>query len=67
MKQVFKKLYKAIPMKKSLFSCMKCIYSPTENSYKHPYFKGIFRCSVDKRHPFTVKHYGFQVENEILG
>jgi FkbM family methyltransferase len=66
MKKALKHFYNVIPMKKQLFSFFKHFYSPSENIYKHLHFKGDFDVLVDEKHPFKLRHYGFQIENEVF-
>jgi FkbM family methyltransferase len=64
MKKKFKYLYKLIPFKKQLFSVLKKLKLPP-SIYKHLYFEGVFRAKFDS-YSFLIRHYGFQLENEIF-
>lgn len=65
MRKFFKTLYKTIPFKKQIFVFLRKIYLPPEKIYRHLYFKGIFNLRIkDKK--FRIKHYGFQLENELF-
>lgn len=64
MKNVIKYIYKVIPFKQQVFSFFKYFNLP-ENIFKHLYFKGIFRVNFD-HYSFLIKHYGFQIENEVF-
>jgi len=66
MKKIFKFLYHAIPFKKELFSILRIIWSPPFNIYKHLHFKGVFRVKIFNGVSFNIKHYGYQIENEIF-
>lgn len=64
MKKTFKYLYTLIPFKKQVFSVLKKIKLPA-SIYKHLYFEGIFKVKFDSN-SFLIRHYGFQLENEIF-
>lgn len=66
MKKILKYLYSIIPFKKEVFSLLKLIWRPSESVYRHFYFKGVFKVSIDTNHSFKIKHYGFQLENDIF-
>lgn len=66
MKQALKQFYDLLPAKKQLFSALKQVYIPSENIYKHLHFKSVFDVNIDKNNSFKLKHYGYQVENEIF-
>lgn len=64
--KVLKKLYDAVPFKRTLFSALKTVWSPGENIYRHLHFKGIFEVTVDREASFRIKHHGFLIENEVF-
>lgn len=66
MKSDLKQFYNIVPLKKQLFSYLKHFYSPSESVYKHLHFKGDFDVLIDEEHSFKLRHYGFQIENEIF-
>lgn len=66
MKKTLKALYDLLPFKKEVFSALKLVWSPKESIYRHLHFKGVFKVSIDKTRNFKVRHYGYQVENEIF-
>ena len=65
-KSLLKKLYKVFPFKKEIFNLLKLVWKPKESIYRHLHFTGVFRVSIDKEHSFKIKHYGYQLENEIF-
>lgn len=65
-KTIVKQVYDVFPFKKEIFTLSKHFVSPSENIYKHLHFKGVFKVPVDNSHLFYLKHYGFQIENEIF-
>jgi FkbM family methyltransferase len=65
-KKGIKKIYKLIPFKKHFFSGLKKIWRVPESVYKHLTFTGVFKVIIDKNQSFLLKHYGFQIENEIF-
>lgn len=66
MHKIFKYIYNILPFKKEFFSFLKLFWKPKEHVYKHLHFKGIFKIKVDKNCSFKMKHYGFQVENDVF-
>ena len=69
MKKKIKYLYKLIPFKKEIFCILKLIYKPSPEIYKHLYFWNVFKVKVKvkvKDKTFKMKHYGYQIENEIF-
>lgn len=66
MKQLLKNLYKKFPLKKEFFSLLKIFWMPSEGIYKHLHFKGVFKVRLNATRTFLLKHYGFQIENEIF-
>lgn len=66
MKKIFKLIYKLIPFKYQLFTLLKKIYTPSESVYQHLYFKGDFSVTIDGNKKFKLRHFGFQIENEIF-
>ena len=59
MKIILKKLYDIIPFKKELYIIIKKIY-------KHLHFVGNIKIDVDKNKSFKIRHYGYQLENELF-
>lgn len=66
MKSLFKFVYNIIPFKKYFFQVLKKVYSPPKNIYQHLYFNGIFSVNIDAKNTFKIKHFGYQIENELF-
>ncbi len=66
MKRFFKKLYQLIPFKKYIFLTIRSFGTPGKKIYKHLYFKGVFNVKVEDRKYFKIRHFGFEVENELF-
>ena len=66
LKQALKAIYELIPFKKNIFLFVKKFWSPPENIYKHLHFKGVIDIPISLEKKFKIRHYGFQVENEIF-
>lgn len=64
MKAVLKKIYQTLPFKKELFSLLRVFRLP-QSVYKHLYFEGVFKVNVNSK-TFRIRHYGFELENEIF-
>src|ERR1700741_4140089 len=66
MKKLFQTLYHFLPFKHQIFAALKLVWKPSESVYRHLHFKGILKVKIDHKHSFKIKHYGFQLENEIF-
>jgi FkbM family methyltransferase len=66
LKEVLRQLYSLVPLKKQLFMAMRLFWVPSERVYKHLYFRGPFRVRIDRNHSFYLRHYGYQIENEVF-
>lgn len=47
-------------------SLVKIVFHPGERIYRHLYFQGDITVSIDTSHSFRIRHYGYQVENDIF-
>ncbi len=65
MKQLIRGIYKKLPYKQPFFELLKN-FKPGENIYKHLHFEGDFKVQVDDSHSFSMKHYGFELENNLF-
>jgi FkbM family methyltransferase len=65
-KKPFLKLYGLIPFKRELFSIIRFLYVPSERIFRHLYFKGRFKVTIDAQHAFLMQHYGsgFAMESD---
>ena len=66
MKKLFKSLYSLIPFKARLFPIIRKVFHPSEKISRHLHFKGIFKVPVKGNVSFLMRHYGYQVENDIF-
>lgn len=66
MKKIFKLLFSVIPFKKQLLTFIRFVFNPGENIYRHLYFKDIFKVPVTETESFMMRHYGYQLENDIF-
>lgn len=66
MKTFLKKAYGVMPLKKEVFSLLKTVWHPNEDTYRHLHFHGVFKVKVNNTSSFKIRHYGFFVENEIF-
>lgn len=55
-----------MPFKQPLFKLLKNFAAPNESVYKHLHFEGDFKVRVDAAHSFRIRHYGFELENELF-
>lgn len=65
-KQLLKNIYNVIPFKRNLFRIIKSVASLPPSIFKHLHFKGDIIVKVDKNHNFKIRHYGYQIENELF-
>ncbi len=65
MKKIARWLYNRIPWKKHLFAGIKKIFTPSPAVFQHLHFRDIFQVAVDHTQ-FKIRHYGYQVENELF-
>jgi FkbM family methyltransferase len=54
-----------MPLKRELFTALRRVWSPPPSVYEHLHFQGDFETSV-AGHPFKMRHYGFEVENDVF-
>ena len=66
MKEILKKLYDAIPLKKQLFETVRFFGVPPYSVYKHLHFTGIIKLKVDKKAWFKMQHHGTEIENDLF-
>ena len=66
MKKLIKVIYRILPFKKHLFLLIKQFGIPSHNIYQHLHFVDNIGVKVDDAKSFKIRHYGFQVENEIF-
>lgn len=66
MKKFLKETYKRIPFKQPLFNVVKKVVTPSESLYRHLHFEGDFPVEIDDAHKFLIRHYGFELENEVF-
>lgn len=63
---LIKFVYKCLPFKKHLFLLIKFFYKPDKKIYQHLYFNGVFKVKVDSNTYFFMKHYGYELENDLF-
>src|SRR5687768_1967400 len=66
MKKILKHAYRLIPFKHVFLRGLRKIWVPPRKVYQHLYFKGAFKVPVGKERFFRMKHYGYQLENDIF-
>ncbi|MGH9763664.1 MAG: FkbM family methyltransferase [Blastocatellia bacterium] len=66
MKRLLKRLYEIVPFKKQFYSLLKLTWTPNERIYRHLHFRGLFEVRIDRDHCFRLRHYGYQIENQIF-
>ena len=66
MKNFLKKVYRVLPFKKHLFLIVKWFWTPNHNIYKHLNFIDNIKVKISDTKSFNIRHYGFQIENEMF-
>jgi len=66
MKKMFKTLISGAPIKSKVFMLLRKFWRPGSSIYKHFHFIGIISVPIDGKKSFKMKHYGYQVENDIF-
>ena len=65
-KKMLLNFYGLLPLKRELFTIIRFLHIPSENVFRHLYFKGIFKVKIDSAHYFLMQHYGsgFAMESD---
>ena len=66
LKSILKSIYRAIPFKHQIYVLVRSIWRPPQRVYQHLHFVGTMKVKVDNQHSFRMRHYGYQLENEIF-
>lgn len=66
MKQIVRRLYSLVPFKQKMFTIVRSIFRPGKHLYKHLHFKGDFEIQVAEGHSIKMRHFGYELENEIF-
>jgi len=66
MKALLKKVYALVPFKREFYRVLRVFWKPKHTIYKHLHFVGVFAVPVASGKKFKIKHYGFQLENELF-
>src|SRR5205085_1739141 len=64
--KILKSIYSYIPFKKEIFTILKKVWTPPHNVYKHLHFKGVIKVPLKGNKGFKMKHYGYEVENDLF-
>jgi FkbM family methyltransferase len=64
LKKIIRLIYRYFPLKPAIFKLLRKVYAPA--AYRHFHFKGWFRVKLGDQKSFWMKHYGFELENEIF-
>lgn len=66
MKKILKKVYGLIPFKREFYSFLKLFWKPKQSIYQHLHFIGVFKVFLNNTNFFKIKHYGYEIENEVF-
>lgn len=65
-KRALRAIYRLVPLKKQIFTIVRKITSPSSQVYQHLHFVGDFPVRIEEGYWMKMRHYGFQIENEIF-
>jgi FkbM family methyltransferase len=65
MKKTARLLYSLVPFKKQIFSVIR-VFRPPSKLFRHLHFNDVFKVGVNKNVSFKIRHYGYELENEIF-
>ena len=65
-RQAVRRVISAIPLKLQIYKLVKTLYVPPRRIYRHLYFIGEFKVAIGEKNSFKIRHYGFEVENELF-
>jgi FkbM family methyltransferase len=65
LKRVAKKIYRALPLKRQLFTVVRAVFTPPKALYQHLSFEGPFVVRMGTER-FKIFHYGYQIENGLF-
>jgi FkbM family methyltransferase len=66
MKGLLRGVYAALPFKRQVFGVIRRFWRVPERVYRHLHFTGTFRVDVGPQSSFLMRHYGYQIENELF-
>ena len=66
MKKIIRAIYQILPFKKEIFQLLKKVWSPSPRIYRHLHFKAVIKVQAEPGKWFRMRHYGFEIENEIF-
>lgn len=65
-KNILKRTYNLLPFKKQIFTFIKLFGTPDRKIYQHLHFIDNIAVKVNNEGGFKIRHYGYQIENEIF-
>lgn len=66
MKHILRRLYTIVPFKQQIFTVLRRYIRPRKGLYKHLHFKGDFDIEVLDDRSIKMRHFGFELENELF-
>lgn len=66
MKDLLKKIYHALPLKKEVFTIVKKMWVPPMSVFQHLYFHDTIEVDAGDEKKFKMVHYGHALENELF-
>lgn len=66
LKSFAKSLYNAAPFKPVVMRCLRRVWQPPENIYRHLHFQGPITLDLPNAAQMRVNHFGNQVENDLF-
>lgn len=65
-KRAAKRIYRALPMKRHVFTALRAVWQPPHRIARHLSFLGRFTVHLDATRSFRMYHYGHKVENDLF-
>ena len=63
---MLREIYSIVPFKQNIFEFVRRLVCLPEATYRHMHFTGVFEIAIDPGHTFKIRHYGYQVENDLF-
>lgn len=66
MKHIVRRLYSLVPFKQQMFTIVRSFLRPGKGLYKHLHFKGDFEIQVASGRAIKMRHFGYELENDVF-
>lgn len=66
MKHIVRRLYSLVPFKQQMFTIVRSFLKLSKGLYKHLHFTGDFEIQVASERAIKMRHFGYELENDIF-